>query len=789
MTFEARYLSERRYNERKENLGYFRSPIIRSAFDVIGREYRTGFFDSREPILNHLLDVAETLQFWQMPDDVIAAGLCHKINELPADLSPLNPLIFAYNRIDHPMRGVLPEALSAGSITADNYQNYLLSLNFDPSTDDTVIFNAHMLRAADQLCSLRASLTTSWDLDIDKIPYSWISMSTAAFLGQLNMDEGAGEIFDIVYKTLDEKSFDKYYSMLYGSAFRHREMLSFKDDTSSIIEDTLRAHFLEVASPGLLSKDPDYSVFSRIKSVHSFAGKAEVRGRDAFTDDIGFRIVINGNFECDNAAQFAKANDAKRKAGVSDREIRSLSRDYDLAREAIYNTNSLVGDLAEQYGWIEITSRYRDYVNTPRGNKYQAMQRSFVTSGDEPLRFEIQIRTSGMHEWAEWGGASHSHYKEGSTYDVTEDYATDRFNRFLELKEEAKRNIYGFSYHPGSILEGPYSMTPIPGRIPVALDLAYAISESWGLRGAQFYRYSERHGRLVECTAGTQIDNGEIIRVKPSDVIEVSEERMDLVGTDNARMALARAIAARNRVSLDSIESEGQAMYLGLVSSAESSILNGSNSRGTEISRDSTSLILSEQLLLQKLNKTSISDMFFTLSRNESYQREVESAIHDIGVVCCKEPQTKSTSYSFANTALAPQILNILLKSIPNIGSLEISCSYPVSIIRITQNGQYSEESLRPIQDQIEALALSDQSKRIAPQYRDKRVYMTVPKGSIPDLCSAAERYDLRFTEATFTDRGGKITFLINTPNRYSIEKLLKIFSSVKGAKKLSIEM
>jgi guanosine-3',5'-bis(diphosphate) 3'-pyrophosphohydrolase len=241
------------------------------------------------------------------------------------------------------------------------------------------------------------------------------------------------------------------------------------------------------------------NVAGRPKQYYSIYQKMIVRGRefDEIYDLVGIRVLVNSVRDC----------------------------------------YAVLGSIHSR--WNPIPGRFKDYIATPKFNLYQSLHTTVI--GPQGRAVEIQIRTSEMHQRAEFGVAAHWKYKErvngGRGSDVKDDgdmawlahisdwqadtTDPDEFLESLRFEIGAKE-VYVFT-PKGRVIGLPSGATPV--------DFAYAVHTEVGHRtmGAKV------NGRLVplESTLSSG-DSVEIFTSKNPDAAP-SQDWLSFVKSTRAR--------------------------------------------------------------------------------------------------------------------------------------------------------------------------------------------------------------------------------------------------------------
>jgi guanosine-3',5'-bis(diphosphate) 3'-pyrophosphohydrolase len=219
----------------------------------------------------------------------------------------------------------------------------------------------------------------------------------------------------------------------------------------------------------------------------------------------------------------------------------------------IYGFRVVVGNIDACYrtlgvihaNWRNVPGRFKDYISTPKQNKYQSIHTTIV--GPRHQRVELQIRTDEMHRIAEYGVAAHTLYKDGIVADRAGLNGAARDSPYIWLRrlvdtllegdnpeeflEHTKLELFQdqvFCFSPkGRLIAMPHGATPI--------DFAYAVHTDIGnsCTGAVI------NGRQMPLT--TQLRNGDEVEILTAkgQTPPAAWERVAVTG--KARSAIRRA--------------------------------------------------------------------------------------------------------------------------------------------------------------------------------------------------------------------------------------------------------
>ena len=198
--------------------------------------------------------------------------------------------------------------------------------------------------------------------------------------------------------------------------------------------------------------------------------------------------------------------------------------------------------------WSMIPGKFKDYISTPKINKYKSLHTAII--GPKKERVEIQIRTQNMHDFAERGIASHWLYKSSEKinqrtlkeYDwlrdlveiIEKETSTEDFYEYTKL-QMFQDNVFCFTPN-GEVIKLPKDATSI--------DFAYAVHTKVGDKAIG----CEINGK--KSPLQSILKNGDMVNILVSQKFSPSLHWLSTTKTGKARAAIRRYWQNKTNVSL-----------------------------------------------------------------------------------------------------------------------------------------------------------------------------------------------------------------------------------------------
>ena len=462
--------------------------LLDRAYVYAMRAHGTQTRKSGDPYFSHPLEVAAILTDLKLDDATIVAALLHDTIE---DTETTRA------EIDHlfgPQIGALVDGLTKlkkldlVSKQAAQAEN-LRKLLLAIASDVRVL----LVKLADRLHNMR-TLDFMAPEARGRISQETVDIY-APLAGRMGMHEMREELEDLAFRELNGEAYEVITRRLGALARRNQDLIA-------EIERQLRA---KLADRGITAE-----VTGRQKRPYSIWRKMERKsvGFEQLSDIFGFRVVVDSVSACYGAL-------------------------------GIVHTT-----------WPVVPGRFKDYISTPKGNDYRSLHSTVIGPGRQ--RVELQIRTNGMHQIAEYGIAAHALYKDGrgSPTDMLsrESSAYAWLRRTIALLAEAsnpeeflehtKLELFHdqvFCFTPkGMLIALPRNATPI--------DFAYAVHTDVG-RTAVGAKINGKISPLV-----SELNNGDEVEILVSKASTTPPAAWEsIVVTGKARAAIRRATRAAVR--------------------------------------------------------------------------------------------------------------------------------------------------------------------------------------------------------------------------------------------------
>ncbi|HEX3709928.1 MAG TPA: bifunctional (p)ppGpp synthetase/guanosine-3',5'-bis(diphosphate) 3'-pyrophosphohydrolase [Pseudolabrys sp.] len=437
---------------------------------------------SGDPYFSHPIEVAAILTDLKLDDATIAAALLHDTIEDTATTRAEIDSLFG------PDIGVLVEGLTKlkklDLVTKEAKQAENLRKLLLAIADDVRVL---LVKLADRLHNMRT---------LEYMPQEARRRAAeetleiyAPLAGRMGMHAMREELDDLAFRELYPEAYQVVSARLNALAERNQHLIA-------QIEQQLTK---KLADRGIKAK-----VQGRGKRAYSIWRKMERKsvGFEQLSDIFGFRVIVKTIADCYQAL------------GI------------------IHTT------------WPVVPGRFKDYVSTPKANDYRSIHTTLIGPGQQ--RVELQIRTTEMHEIAEYGIAAHALYKDnvGTPTELLsrESSAFAWLRRTIELLAEGS-NPEEFLEHTKLELfhDQVFCFTPkgkliaLPRKATV-IDFAYAVHTDVGNTAVG----SKINGKVAPLIS--EIDNGDEVDIITSPSQSAPPAAWEsIVVTGKARAAIRRA--------------------------------------------------------------------------------------------------------------------------------------------------------------------------------------------------------------------------------------------------------
>jgi len=212
--------------------------------------------------------------------------------------------------------------------------------------------------------------------------------------------------------------------------------------------------------------------------------------------------------------------------------------------------------------WNCIPGKFKDYISSPKINKYQSLHTSIIGPNKRPI--EIQIRTMPMHEFAERGIASHWKYKSSEKFNSLTWKEYDWLKDLVEIIDKNENPEHFFEYTKlqmfqenvfcftpkGSVIKLPKDATPI--------DFAYAVHTKIGDNAIG----CEINGK--ESQLQSILRNGDMVKIITSKNKSPSLHWIPITKTGKARAAIRRYWHAKGEQKKERIKRYNTTLWISL---------------------------------------------------------------------------------------------------------------------------------------------------------------------------------------------------------------------------------
>ncbi|MDA9062639.1 RelA/SpoT family protein [Candidatus Pelagibacter sp.] len=415
--------SEELINKVKSYNKFLNPEKLNKAYNFAVKAHENQKRDSGDPYSIHPIAVANILTELKLDSATIATGLLHDtIEDTYATYETIKNEFGqeVADLVDGVTKISVFENQATSTSKAENFRKLILATSKD--------IRVLLVKIADRLHNMRTIEAISKIEKKERIAKETMEIY-APLADRMGMHTIRDELEDLSFKILNNNA---------------RELI--KKRLDKIKDDKVNSfNAISLQFSGLLNEHKiNADIIGREKTPFSIWRKVQKKriSLEQISDIIGFRIILDSVEDCYKAL------------GIFHKE------------------------------WNCIPGKFKDYISSPKINKYQSLHTSVIGPNRRPI--EIQLRTLQMHEYAERGIASHWKYKSSEKFNSLTWKEYDWLADLVEIIDKNENPEHSYEYTKlqmfqenvfcftpkGSIIKLPKNATPI--------DFAYAVHTKIG---------------------------------------------------------------------------------------------------------------------------------------------------------------------------------------------------------------------------------------------------------------------------------------------------------------------
>jgi len=415
--------SEELINKVKVYNKFLNPEKLNKAYNFAVKAHENQKRDSGDPYSIHPIAVANILTELKLDSATIATGLLHDtIEDTHATYETIKNEFGqeVADLVDGVTKISVFENQATPTSKAENFRKLILATSKD--------IRVLLVKIADRLHNMRTIDAISKIEKKERIAKETMEIY-APLADRMGMHRIRDELEDLSFKVLNNNA---------------RELIKIRLD--KIKDDKVNSfNSISLQFSGLLNEHKiNAEIIGREKTPFSIWRKVQKKriSLEQISDIIGFRIILDNIEDCYKAL------------GIFHKE------------------------------WNCIPGKFKDYISSPKINKYQSLHTSIIGPNRRPI--EIQLRTLQMHEYAERGIASHWKYKSSEKFNSLTWKEYDWLADLVEIIDKNENPEHSYEYTKlqmfqenvfcftpkGSVIKLPKDATPI--------DFAYAVHTKIG---------------------------------------------------------------------------------------------------------------------------------------------------------------------------------------------------------------------------------------------------------------------------------------------------------------------